>query len=179
MNYSLIVVRYAKAFFDLCNEKNLLKEIKPEAENFLSIVKGSSEFRELLSSPVIFKSQKRRIFQALFKEKYSSYMLNFFDLIIDNRRESFLADIFRYFLELIRKDLGIKIVTLSSATEIDPSLLSAIKEQLAKVLHKTIEIEGKIQPEIIGGFVVRIDNAQFDGSVSTSLKKLKQKLIKA
>ncbi|MDP4206431.1 MAG: ATP synthase F1 subunit delta [Bacteroidota bacterium] len=179
MNYSLIVVRYAKAFFELSKEKGLLEEIKPEVQSFLSICQESAEFRELLSSPVIHGSKKQRIFHTLFKENFSPFTMRFFDLVIENRRESYLPDIIRYFLEMMRKDLNIQVVTLSSASEIEPSLLESIKNHLAQVLNKNIEIEGRVKPEIIGGFIVRIDNTQFDGSVATSLKLLKQQLNKS
>jgi F-type H+-transporting ATPase subunit delta len=173
MDHSLVVVRYAKAYFSLSKEKNQLLVAKNDIALISSVCTESEDFRLLLESPVINPSLKNNLFSKVFKGKITDSTLNFLKLITENRREFYIPDICRNFLELVRKHQGIKTAVITFASETDFALLGQIKTILEKELSSQIEISGKTNPSIIGGLIIRVDDKQLDGSISTQLKKIR------
>ena len=177
MDISAIRVRYAKAFFLLAKEKNSLETLKTDIEKVLDVCTHSVEFVHLLESPVISTSKKAELLIQIFKTEVNSVTLNFLLLILQNNREEYISVICRNFLELIRKDQNIKLATLITATDIETKTISKIKSLLEKELKATVELTSQIDPEIIGGLILRIDDKQYDASITTQLKKIKQELL--
>ncbi|MDD4107759.1 MAG: ATP synthase F1 subunit delta [Prolixibacteraceae bacterium] len=179
MDESAITVRYSKALFSLANESEELSSLKDDMELFMDVYKNSEEFKHLLKSPVIKGSEKFRLLTIIFKGKVSDFTINFFRLVIQNKRESFLPLICRYVLTLIKREKGIKTVVLTTAAAIDDDLLEKINSVLERELESKVELANRVNPEIIGGIILRIDDKQYDASVITKLKDLKNKLLKA
>lgn len=177
MDQSAIAVRYAKAFFATAVEKDLLEILKTDIELVFSVCNESADFILLLESPVIKTSKKSELISSIFSEKVNKLTLNFLMLIITNKREVHIPGICRNFLELTRKNQGIKSALLTLASEINSESIKKIEDLLSKELNATIELSTKIKPEIVGGLVLRIDDKQYDASVATQLKKIKQKLL--
>ncbi len=177
MDISAIRVRYAKAFFLLAQEKNRLETLKTDIEKVLDTYTHSAEFVHMLESPVISTSKKAELITQIFKAEVNSITLNFLLLILQNNREEYIPGICHNFLELIRKDQNIKLATLITATDIEPKTIGKIKSLLEKQLKATVELTSQIDPEIIGGLILRIDDKQYDASITTKLKKIKQELL--
>lgn len=177
MDISAIRVRYAKAFFLLAQEKNRLETLKTDIEKVLDTYTHSVEFVHLLESPVISTSKKAELLTQIFKSEVNSVTLNFLLLTLQNNREEYIPGICRNFLELIRKDQNIKLATLITATDIETKTIGKIKSLLEKELKATVELTSQIDPEIIGGLILRIDDKQYDASITTQLKKIKQELL--
>ena len=97
-------------------------------------------------------------------------------MIIKKRRESFLAAISRSFIDQYRKEKGIKPVSITTATAIDNTLAEKISKLISKDLNIEVELKKIVDESIIGGYVLRIEDRQFDDSVSTKLQKYKQLL---
>lgn len=174
---SLIRVRYAKAFFQTAKEKNLLGELKSDIENIFSICINSPEFIGLLNSPVVKTRQKSELINQIFKNHLNDLTLKFLILITENKREAEIPGICRNFLELTRKDQNIKTATLITATEISSETTEKIRQIIEKETGAGIELATRINPELIGGMILRVDDKQYDASVATQLKKIRQKLL--
>jgi F-type H+-transporting ATPase subunit delta len=177
MDQSAITVRYAKAFFTLAKEKNLLEVFKSDIEIIFDISKTSSDFILLLESPVVKTSKKIEILTSIFKGKVNQLTLDFLTLITRNKREVHIPGICRNFLGLTRKDQNIKSAVLTTATEIDSKTIKKIETLMEKELTAKIELSTKINKEIIGGIILRLDDKQYDASVATQLKKIKQQFL--
>ena len=177
MDQSLVVVRYAKAFFSLAEEKNQLTGAKKDIELISQVCSESDDFRLLLESPVINPSLKVSLISKIFSGKISGFTLNFLQLIVGNKREGFIPGICRHFLELVRKHQNIRSALITFASEPDSEMLGKIKQILEKELGTEVELSTKINPSIIGGFIVRVDDKQVDGSISTQLKKIKANFL--
>jgi len=173
MNESKITTRYAKALFKLAKEQNLLDTIKKD----LQLVEQAAQlepFRELIHSPIIPVSEKKEIFTQLFKGKVHKYTLDFLLLLAENRREQYIPMIIRDYLNFYRQALGITEVELTTAVELDDKLKQEFIDILKGVTHHKIDLKHHINPDIIGGFIIRIDDRLLDASISTQLKKLKK-----
>ena len=174
---SLIRVRYAKAFFQSAKEKKLLGELKTDIENILSICNNSPEFIGLLNSPVVKTRQKSELISQIFKSQVNELTLKFLILITENKREAEIPGICRNFLEMTRKDQNIKTATLITADEISIETTEKIRKIVEKETGASIELSSRINPDLIGGLILRIDDKQYDSSVASQLKKIRQQLL--
>ena len=179
MDQSAIAVRYAKAFFATAKEKSLLDLLKADIELVFSVCTESTDFILLLESPIVKTSKKAQLIISIFKGKVNELTLSFLMLIIENKREIHIPGICRNFLGLVRKDQNIKSALLTTASEIDSKSIKKIEQLLGKELNATIELSTNIKPEIVGGLVLRLDDKQYDASVATQLKKIKQQLLES
>jgi len=177
MNDSKISVRYAKAIFKLALENNILPRIKQDME----ILYETCEipiFNEFLHSPIIQISEKQKILQSLFKEKVHKYTLSFLNILATNRRETFLQIISLNYFTFYREILGIKEIVLTSSTALTADTKAKIISTLKQLFKSEIELKEKVNKEIIGGFIIKIDDQQIDASVKTKLSTLKKDLVK-
>jgi len=177
MDQSAITVRYAKAFFSLAKEKNLQETLKSDVELIFSICEKSSDFILLLETPIVKTMKKVELFTLIFSGKIHDHTLNFLKLIAENKREIYIPGICRNFLSLTRKDQNIKTAVLTTASEIETDTVKKIKKLIEKELGTKIELSTKVNSNIIGGLILRLEDKQCDASVTTQLKKIKQTLL--
>lgn len=179
MNISAIRVRYAKAFFSLAKEKKMIETFKTDIEKVFDVCNRSSDFILLLESPVVSASKKTELITKIFEGEVNTLTLKFLLLITNNKREPYIPGICRNFLDLIRKDQNIKSALLITASQINTKTIEKIRTLIEKELDSKIELSGQVDSEIIGGLILRIEDVQFDSSVTTQLKKIKQQLLDA
>jgi F-type H+-transporting ATPase subunit delta len=177
MDQSAIAVRYAKAFFSLAKEKNELDTLKTDIELVLEVCNTSADFVLLLESPVVKVSKKMEFIRSVFKSELRELTTRFLLLITKNKRESHIPGICRNFLALSRKDQNIKSAILTTASGVSAASVKKIQNLLGKELKASIELSTQVKPEIVGGMILRIDDTQYDASVATQLKKIRQSLL--
>ncbi|NOY95207.1 MAG: ATP synthase F1 subunit delta [Chlorobi bacterium] len=177
MDESLITVRYAKAFFSLAKEKQLLEPLKSDIEAIASVCNKSVEFNLLLESPIVKASKKTNIISIIFKGHIHELTLRFLALVTENKRETHIPGICRNFLALYRKGQGIKSATVTTASKISSATLKKIQAVMEKEFNTKIELTEKVNPSLIGGMILRVDDKQLDASVATQLKKIKTKFL--
>jgi len=177
MDQSKINVRYAKAFFTLAKEKNMTTELREDARLIASICETSSDFNLMLESPVVKTSNKVKVIRSIFEGQVNEQSIKFLVLIAENKRERNIPGIFRNLEDLYRKEEGIKTAVLTSAQQLDESILVRVKEILESEFQAKIELSTQTDSEIIGGFVLRVDDNQYDASISTQLQKVRDQLL--
>jgi len=177
MNESKISVRYAKALFQLGKEKNMLETFVTDIHLIEDLCNESIDFWLMLESPVVKTSQKRLAIKRIFEKKIDRITLNFLDLVTQNRREAYLKDISRNFLALCRKDQGILSATLTSACELESVVRNQLSDLLSKAYDSKIDLKEVIDQDIIGGFIIRVEDQQLDASVITQLTQIKRELL--
>ena len=177
MDQSAITVRYAKAFFAAAKEKNQLGKLKADIQFVLDVCNQSADFILLLESPVVKASKKIKLISSVFIGKVNELTMNFLYLIVNNKREIHIPGICRNFLSLCRKDQNIKSAVLVTASKMTDNTISKIGKLLEKELKTKVELSTQVNEEIIGGMVIRLDDTQYDASVATQIKKIKQKLL--
>ena len=176
MNQSKISVRYAKAIFMAALEAKNLKKVMEDIDFFMKVHK-EGRFREMLESPVVKPSDKRKVVNELFSERISGLSLDFFNLLLANKREVYIPDIARNFKALYKRSVGIRSAEFIVPEKVDQEFITRFKEILKKTYNSEIELEEKVKPEIIGGFILKVEDEQFDASVSSGLAKIRKKLL--
>jgi len=174
MRGSLAANRYAQSLLDLAIEQNKLDSVYNDMELILSTIEESRELRSLLKSPVVKTDKKYSVLQSLFGAKISDLSNQFLKLVSSRKREALLEDIARTFIALYKKQKNIIVAEVTSAVRLDESQ----KQKIIGLLKTdaTVEMIEKIDPSIIGGFVVRVDDKQIDASILRELNDLKQAL---
>lgn len=178
MDQSKINIRYAKAFFNLAKEKGLTIELRRDAQLIANVCETSSDFILLLESPVVKTPNKVRAIKIVFEGKVNPLMINFLALITENNREKYIPGIFRNLEDLYRQEEGIKSVVLTSAKPMDEAMVSQISKFLESELHAKVELTQKVNEDLIGGYVVRFDDKQYDASIATQIRKIKEQLLR-
>lgn len=172
MSAHRLASRYAKSLLDLAVEKKELDAVHKDIERFNAVVKVSSEFRAMLRNPEINSDKKRAVFQKLFP-KTSDVTRAFFDIVLKKNREAFLPDFAQAFIDLYNRHNDITVVTLTTAVEPNNATLMKVKQVLKeKAGVKNIELIEKVDPAIIGGFVLEYDGKMIDYSISRRLEIL-------
>ena len=106
MDENKISLRYAKALFGLAQEKAVLDDVKRDIDFIISILKVVPEFRYVLGSPIVKSSEKVDLLKGTFEDEINSITFSFFNLLLTNKRESYLEDMLRNFLDLYRSFKG-------------------------------------------------------------------------
>jgi len=176
MNESQISVRYAKALFQSASEQGILDEIYKDMEVLTSTCK-LEDFQYMLAVPTLQPSQKVKLLRAIFGKHLSKISLSMIDLVVKNKREAYLPGIARFFRELYRKETGIRSATLVTAQTVDESEMNGIRKLIKKTYDSDVEMTTVVDKDVIGGFVLTIEDMRYDASVASNLKKLKKQLL--
>jgi F-type H+-transporting ATPase subunit delta len=172
MNESIISTRYAKSLFLLARDTNSLEPVKKDIEAVYEVCCKVKEFDAFLKNPSIEPTDKEKIIKTIFGKKRHDYTNNLIHIILQNNREIFLKDISQVFLDLYRKYKGIKKATIVSTVPLSKNAGKKAEKILEKVFHTKIEFEEHIDPSIIGGFMLRVEDQQIDASVKNKLRIL-------
>lgn len=166
--------RYAKALLDLAREQGKLDSVKTDADFLLSVAKESPEFRALLKSPVIKPAQKVDTFKKALSSQVTPLTDLFVTLVIKHGREAHLASIFEKYTDLYLAEKNVVRAQVTSAAALTDDQRASLLAKLAAGGATNVELEEKIQPELIGGVVVRVGDRQVDTTVARSLRGLKR-----
>jgi F-type H+-transporting ATPase subunit delta len=178
MNTSKISVRYAKALFLAAKDAGTLDTTFRDASLIMEVLADVPDFRTLLGNPVMTDHEKRVLLDKSFGKYLDKLTVKFLDLLTTNNRLLFLPDMVRDFIDLYKKELGISYAQLITAVKIDPKISEKIKESLATHLKKKVQLTTELDPSIIGGFILRIEDLQFDASIASALNRYKKELVK-
>lgn len=175
MNDSKISVRYAKALLQTAIEQKCEDVVKGDIENLKACIQDSNELRAVLESPVIADGKKVEIFDSIFGGRFSKLTMDFLKVLVKNKRENFFKIICLDYLEFYAKHKNIRRVKVTSAAGITSDVEAKVKE-IAGMGASAVELTPEVNPDIIGGIIVQIDNKVYDASVRTQLAKIKENL---
>jgi len=168
-----LATRYAKSLIDLALEKGQLEEVMKDMQWLQTVCKSSRDFVNLLRSPVIKSDTKKKIMEAVTAGKIGALTTAFNQLLIVKGRESNLPEIITTFIAAYKEHKNIHTVKLTTAAPISESLKQAIVEQVKKTSgFPQIELEEKVDPAIIGGFVLQAGDKMVDASIAYDLKEI-------
>jgi F-type H+-transporting ATPase subunit delta len=177
MNESLITVRYVKALFGLAVENKLLDIIEKDVESLLGIMAESTEFNAFIENPILKRSSKLKMFDQLFAGKLNKLTIQFLYLLVNNNREILLKEMCHYFKAHYRQNRKIKEAVITTAIPLSKTHRDEIYKYISKKFKVSIDMSEKVEPEIIGGFVLRIEDQQINASLQSQLNKIKRELI--
>jgi len=167
----VVAKRYANSIFNLAKEKEVLGKTYNEVNVLKALFKESDKARELLINPVISFSKKKEIFNKIFGDLLSSFTATFFYFIIKNKRANKLIQILEEYNRLYRSEKKIMYLDLITAKKANEELKNIIIKRLGE--DKKVLVNEKINPKILGGVLIRVDDRQFDSTVKSYINKIK------
>ncbi|MBC5775820.1 ATP synthase F1 subunit delta [Pontibacter sp. KCTC 32443] len=168
-----VASRYAKSLIELAAEKGVLEQVHEDMKLFTNVVTRNRDLQLLLRNPIVKSDKKLAVINGVFKGKVQEMTLAFFNIVARKNRESLLEFIATEFDKQYNVMKGIQRASVISATPLSPALRQQLGERLANETGKTIQLEEMIDPNLIGGFVLKVGDKQIDSSVKYSLRKLK------
>ena len=166
--------RYAKALFDFAGEKNQIEEVHEDLLLFANTLKENRELQMLLRNPVIESHQKHQIFEGIFNGTLHDTSYQFLDVLLKKKREPALDTICEEFFKLYKSSKNIKTVTITTAQPLGDALKSKVLTMLTEQTRANIDLVQVVDPEIIGGFVIKMDDYYLDSSILSKINKLRQ-----
>lgn len=164
---------YAQALMSVAQQQNLTEVFGEEMRSLLTLLDESPDFAAMLASPVVSDDNKKAILRSVLGDQANGSFVNFLMLVVDKRRIIFLAAIARQYLTILRQFTNTVLAEVTSALK----LTDAQKDQVtAKVKQLTgaqgVELETKVDPEILGGIVIKVGSQVFDSSLRGQLRRV-------
>lgn len=179
MTSTKVAKRYAKSLLNFAIEQNALEEVFANMEYLQALCKQSREFENMLRSPVIKAEKKWSIVQAVTAKHTGAITQAFLKLIIVKAREQALPEIINEFINQYDQLKDIHTVSLTTAVEISENLKQEIIQKVQAETHfKQVKLQTKVQPKLIGGFVLNYDNKLVDASILRDLKDIRKQFEK-
>ena len=169
---------YADALFGVAKEKGKLDAIRDQLGQFADALKGSRDLQLFFFSPYFSSAEKE---EGLAKAVSGTdpELLNFLNLLLEKHRMPVLFRIRRQFDSLWAKENKRLGVTVTSAVELDPEIAKRIGAEIEGQTGNTVELESKVDPDILGGLVVQVGNMVLDTSIKNRLEKLRKSVARA
>lgn len=169
-----VASRYAKSLLELAVENGQLEEVHRDMNSVLEMAEQSADFVDAINSPVISSDQKLILIRALFGKSVTPLTSKFFELVSKKGREGLLPDMAKGFHRLYNEHLGIQRAEVVATIQLDEALRSTFKDIVKEVSGKDkVELIEKINPNVIGGFILRIEDRQLDESIKSKLQQLR------
>ncbi|HEY1040999.1 MAG TPA: ATP synthase F1 subunit delta [Bacteroidia bacterium] len=170
----VVAIRYAKSLLGLALEKGQLEVVHKDMELVKEICYSNRDFVAFLESPVIKTDKKQAILKELFAGKISDLTAAFLNIIAEKRREGYIDDIAKAFDGEYKKHKNILTAVITSATGIDAATRAKVLELVKGTTNGEVELQEKIDKDLIGGFIIKIGDKQVDSSVSRKLNDLRK-----
>lgn len=169
--------RYATALFELAQEKNQIDQIEQELDVVIGVIDANRRLKAIIDDVLIAAEVKQDLLKKLFVDKVSPLLLNLLQVVARKRRESYLPDIRRAYVDLANQARGLVEVEVRSAVPLGEETLAKLEGRLLSRLGKRVRFSTQVAPELVGGLVVRVGDQLMDGSVKTRLQRMRERLL--
>jgi len=165
--------RYAKALMELAKRDGMIPEIGVQLQQHQTLLRANVNLQRVLENPSIDVQVKTSIVTALLERTQpTSLMQNFFILLVDKDRLRQLDAICEHYERMANEELHRVVVQVTTALELDAQQRQVITDKIAAATHKDVTLETRVDPSILGGLVVRVNNVILDGSVQGQLARM-------
>ena len=169
--------QYANALADIALAQGAAEPALKQLSDFGGVYAESSELRNFLASPAVGRDAKHGVIEKLVARLGASKIIrNFLFLIVDHGRVHILPEIVAAFQEVVRQRQGIAEAEISTAIELNGAQKAEFGFTLERMTGKRIEARFSLEPALLGGAVVRIGDAVYDGSLRHRLDEMRARL---
>lgn len=171
---SRAAIRYAKAVLDLAKDNGSVEAVLNDMKSVKATIEGSKELRNALNSPVIKADDKRAVLRQVFTDG-TKETLGLVDVLVDNSRANLLGGVANSFIAEYNKSNKIESATVTTAVALTPELETKVLAKVKELTGSTnVTLTNEIDEGIIGGFVLRVGDTQYNASIASQLGKLKR-----
>ena len=172
--------RYASALLQLAEEAKTLKTVEKDLKTLKGLFAKSADLMKMATSPVLADADKVKALLALAtKAKFGKLTKNFIALVADNGRAGELPSMITAFDQMLSARRGTESAVITSAKKLSAAQIKSISASLKKSLGHAVTLETAVDPELLGGFAVKIGSKYYDATLKTKLEGLKLALKEA
>jgi F-type H+-transporting ATPase subunit delta len=169
---------YAEALMSLAEAQNLTSQFGENANAVLETLASSTELGEFLVNPFTKADSKKAVVRQLFESQVQPYFLNFLLLLVDRRRIFLLEGICRQYRVLLRKLSNTVLAEVISTIELSDSQRGSVIQKVKEMSQATeVELETKIDSELIGGVIIKVGSQVLDASIRGQLRRIGVSLL--
>lgn len=176
---SRAAIRYAKAVLDQANHANISEVVFGDMKSIQATLAGSKELRVVLQSPVVKAEDKKQALLEIF-EKNSDVTKALIQILTSNKRINLLGGVALAYVDLYNDSKGVKTATVITAVTLTPEIEAKVLSKLKEMTGSdNITIKNTIDEHIIGGFILRVGDLQYNASIANQLGNLKREFSKS
>ena len=178
MDNGLIPHRYAKALYKFALEHNNTADVYDEMKNVLAAFENDSRLSKVLANPFVGRDEKFNLLKAAAGEKVENDYLGFIKLILEMRRENYAREMAYAYRDIYRKANSISQVKITTAVKLPDEEMNKLHDLVAGAFkNTTLEFSEEVDPDIIGGFIIDVDDARMDASINNEIEQLRLNLL--
>ncbi len=169
---------YARSLFEVAQEHDTLDEVRDQIGQFTDALGESHELQTFFFSPYFSTEEKKKGLDGALEDAEET-VENFLELLIENHRMPALFRIRRELDQMWRDVNKLLPVQITSAVELDDAVTSRIGEEIGRQTGRTVELSSNVDPDVLGGIIVRVGNSILDASIRTRLERLRKQVARA
>ena len=178
MSTKRIAARYAKPLLELAESMKVIENVKNDMVHFSSICASNRDFELMLKSPIITNLKKASILSKIFDGKVNALTSTFFTTVARKNREKYLPEIAEQFVILYNEKMGFQEATITTTIKLDAAMRQSFEKLVVDITGKKPLLKERVDPELVGGYLLQLGDQQIDESISGQLKDLKLKFQK-
>ncbi len=182
MRSELIARNYAETLLDLADRNGgpaAMDQFAAALDEVAGLVQGDPRVRQFLETPRVTAAEKKKALRAALAGRAPELFLRFVSVLVDKRRQTLLPEIAEAFRGLVDERMGRVRVQVAISHLPDEALQAEIGNALARRLGRTVIPTFTVDPELLGGMVVRVGDEILDGSVRSSAARLRRAMMAA
>jgi F-type H+-transporting ATPase subunit delta len=168
--------RYSKSVFDLAIELKQVDRVYQDMLQIEQVCLQNPSLVRLLKNPIIRYDSKLKVLTRVFHKHVSELTLKFFGLLCRKNRADVLPDVSKVFVDLYNEHKGIVRADVSSAVTLSPDIQQEFEDIVARATGKKVDLKNKVDPSLIGGYVLKIGDKMINDSIKHKLYKLRREL---
>ena len=167
-------LRYAKAILNLAKEQGNETLVNDNMKLIVDTIAESGDLDTMLKSPVIKAVDKRNVLTALFGDKVDNIVKGLFNLLQENKRMVMLEPIAKQYSIIYDYHKSMQVAKVTTAVALTKELESKIQAKIVALTGNSASIENIVNPNILGGFILRVGDVQYDASISNQFNELRR-----
>lgn len=167
-------LRYAKAILNLAKETGNESLVNDNMKLVVSTIAESADLDAMLKSPIIKAADKRKVLAALFGDKVDNIVKGLFNLLEENKRMIMLESVAKQYSIIYDYHKSMQVAKVTTAVALSKELEDKIQAKIVALTGNNASIENIVNPDILGGFILRVGDVQYDASISNQFNELRR-----
>jgi F-type H+-transporting ATPase subunit delta len=177
LSLSEIAEPYAQALMSVAQSGNVTDQIGEDTKSLLALIDQSEDFRTLINSPLIEASKKKAVISQVVQGQVEPFTLNFLMLLVDRGRILVLPAVCKQYQDLLRQLKQTVLAEVTSAVALSDEQQDAIRQKvMATTGSSQVELQTRVDPELLGGVIIKVGSQVFDASLRGQLRRIGLKL---
>jgi len=179
MSGNRAAIRYAKAILQQANEANIASIVFDDMQCVSATIEASDELQDVLKSPVINATHKKSALLEIFS-KQSETTKSLIKILVENQRTNILGEVSKKYIEVYNETQGVIVAQVTTAVPLSSELEEKVLAKVKELTGSTkVSLENKIDASIIGGFILRIGDLQYNASIANKFASIKREFSKS